>query len=53
MDGECSADGNDKTKLLVGKFDRKVPLPRLEINRWIILKWILKKEGVNMWTEIK
>jgi hypothetical protein len=43
--------GDEKTyKILVMKPEGKRPLECLSVHEKIILIWILKKQGVKMWT---
>jgi hypothetical protein len=48
MGGTCGTHGRcEKYKILVGKPERKMPLGAPEIDGKTVLKWILKKEGVD------
>jgi hypothetical protein len=53
MDMSCSMDRRDKKciQILARKPKGKGLLGRLGTDGRIILKWILQKQGVNLWTE--
>jgi hypothetical protein len=50
--GACSIHGRDENvyKLLVRKSEGRDHLEYLGIARRIILEWILKKQGVRLWS---